>query len=112
MENGNAWGGTTMRYTGPGVESYRTVASELHASGHGSSALVHIEWPLRANGQLTSHVFTALNHNGQIYWLDPQSGEVSITPINSKAVHTYHYVLDSRRHPVTPHAPAIVSTVP
>lgn len=100
VENGNAWGGTTMRYTGPGPNAYFTVADELRASGHGSSALVHIEWPLPTDGVLSSHVFAALNHNGRIHWFDPQSGKLSATPIHLNAVHVYHYSLGPDRQPI------------
>ncbi|WP_031521672.1 putative T7SS-secreted protein [Streptomyces sp. NRRL F-5123] len=112
VEHGNAWGGTSMRYTGPGPESYRAVADELHASGHGSSALVHIEWQLPADGALSSHVFTALNHKGQVYWLDPQSGEVSTEQIHLSAAHVYHYALDARRHPIRQDAATAIAAGP
>ncbi|MFI0940102.1 putative T7SS-secreted protein [Streptomyces sp. NPDC021020] len=112
VENGNAWGGTTMRYTGPGVGAYEKVAAELRGSGHGSSALVHIEWPMREDGEITSHVFTALNHGGLIYWFDPQSSTVSTEPIYSNAAHMYHYSLDPQRRPATLSAHAEVNARP
>ncbi|MFI0897639.1 putative T7SS-secreted protein [Streptomyces sp. NPDC020983] len=102
VENGNSWGGTSIRYTGPGPGAYEKVADAVRASGHGSSALVHIEWPLKTDGELTSHVFTALNHEGRLFWFDPQSGEASLSPIHLQAAHVYHYTLDPKRQPVTP----------
>jgi uncharacterized protein YukE len=101
VENGNVWGGTTYDYTGPGPAAYRQVADDVHAAGHGSSAFVHIEWPPTDEGVRTSHVFTALNHRGEVFWFDPQSGVVSTEPIHPKALHVFHYTLDADRRPVT-----------
>lgn len=100
VENGNVWGGTAFDYTGPGPAAYRRVADDLRGSGHGSSAFVHVEWPPTADGVRTSHVFTALNHRGQVFWFDPQSAVVSTEPIHPEARHVFHYVLDADRRPV------------
>ncbi|MFG1809918.1 putative T7SS-secreted protein [Streptomyces sp. NPDC049040] len=100
VENGNVWGGTSFHYAGPGEAGYQRVADDVHASGHGSSALVHIEWPRKSDGVRTAHVFTALNHNGEVFWFDPQSGVVSREPIHPVARHVFHYVLDPERRPV------------
>lgn len=100
VENGNAWGGTAFDYTGRGPAAYHTVADEVRRSGHGSSAFVHIEWPVKEDGERTAHVFTALNHKGRVVWFDPQSGVVSTSPIHLRAHHVFHYVLDADRRPV------------
>lgn len=102
VENGNAWGGTRFGYTGPGPSAYGTVAEEVRGAGHGSSAFVHVEWPATADGTRTAHVFTALNHQGHVYWFDPQTGLVSTEPIHTGARHVFHYVLDAQRRPVAP----------
>jgi hypothetical protein len=104
VENGNVWGGTTFGYTGPGPAAYQRVADELRQAGHGSSSFVHVEWPRNAEGARTAHVFTALNHNGEVLWYDPQSGVVSKDPIHHAALHVHHYVLDADRRPFTPAA--------
>lgn len=101
VENGNAWGGTSIGYTGPGPAAYQRVADDLRGSGHGSSAFVHVEWWPTAAGVRTSHVFTALNHRGEVFWFDPQSGLVSTNPIHWAVRHVFHYVLDADRRPVT-----------
>ncbi|CAG6397277.1 toxin glutamine deamidase domain-containing protein [Streptomyces cocklensis] len=101
VENGNVWGGTAFGYTGPGPAAYERVADEVRGAGHGSSAFVHVEWPPTADGVRTSHVFTALNHGGEVFWFDPQAGIVSTDPIHAAARHVFHYVLDADRRPVT-----------
>jgi hypothetical protein len=99
VQNGEAWGGTRIDYTGHGAAAYDTVADQVRKAGHGSSALVHVEWP-RRRGESSAHVFTALNHNGRVVWFDPQTGQVSTKPIHLHAAHVFHYVLDADRRPV------------
>ncbi|CAG7610219.1 putative T7SS-secreted protein [Actinacidiphila bryophytorum] len=100
VENGNVWGGTAFDYTGPGPAAYERVADDVRGAGHGSSAFVHVEWPPTVDGVRTSHVFTALNHRGEVFWFDPQAALVSTDPIHRGARHVFHYVLDAERRPV------------
>ncbi|SHM66057.1 putative T7SS-secreted protein [Actinacidiphila paucisporea] len=101
VENGNVRGGASIGYTGHGPGAYQRVAADLRGSGHGSSAFVLVEWPLTAQGGRAAHVLTALNHHGEVFWFDPQSGLVSRHPIHLAARHVVHYVLDAALRPVT-----------
>ncbi|WP_327288416.1 putative T7SS-secreted protein [Streptomyces sp. NBC_01198] len=95
VHHGGVRDDTSFGYTGPGPTAYRQVADDVGRSGHGSSALVQVEWGQRAHGVRATHVFAALNHRGRVFWWDPQAGLVSTSPIHLAARHVFHYVLDA-----------------
>ncbi|KAB1139417.1 hypothetical protein F6X68_23735 [Micromonospora sp. AMSO12t] len=55
---------------------YRNLHDQLRLGGHGSFAFVINNWE-----QGGSHIWVALNQNGTILYLDPQTGAVSTTPL-------------------------------
>lgn len=93
-----AWAGTPSRYAGEGAAAYDRVAHEVARAGHGSSALVTVAW----HGRRYGHIFTALNHRGQVIWYDPQSGSVSRAPLHTDADYVWRNVLGPDRAPLQP----------
>ena len=57
-------------------EAYRAVEHQLTRGGPGSYTFLVTSWP---DG--SSHAWSALNHQGQVYWVDPQSGRCQTTPV-------------------------------
>ncbi|MBQ1074639.1 hypothetical protein KBX06_15895 [Micromonospora sp. C31] len=55
---------------------YRNLHDQLRLGGHGSFAFVINNWE-----QGGSHIWVALNQNGTILYLDPQTGAVSTAPL-------------------------------
>ncbi|MGC4786692.1 toxin glutamine deamidase domain-containing protein [Micromonospora sp. DT178] len=55
---------------------YRNLHDQLRLGGHGSFAFVINNWE-----QGGSHIWVALNQNGTILYLDPQTNAVSTTPL-------------------------------
>ncbi|MFV2113465.1 toxin glutamine deamidase domain-containing protein [Micromonospora sp. LOL_025] len=55
---------------------YRNLHDQLRLGGHGSFAFVINNWE-----QGGSHIWVALNQNGTILYLDPQTGVVSTAPL-------------------------------
>ncbi|MEH0974860.1 toxin glutamine deamidase domain-containing protein [Micromonospora sp. CPCC 205546] len=55
---------------------YRNLHAQLRLGGHGSFAFVINNWE-----QGGCHIWVALNQNGTILYLDPQTGAVSTTPL-------------------------------
>ncbi|MFG1776060.1 toxin glutamine deamidase domain-containing protein [Micromonospora sp. NPDC049048] len=55
---------------------YRNLHAQLRMGGHGSFAFVVNNWE-----QGGAHIWVALNQNGTILYLDPQTGAVSTTPL-------------------------------
>ena len=50
-----------------------TIIQELKIWGDGARGEIYVEWE---NG--SAHVFVAENRNGEIYFLDPQTGEIDV----------------------------------
>ncbi|MGC5334857.1 toxin glutamine deamidase domain-containing protein, partial [Micromonospora sp. DT62] len=70
---------------------YRNLHAQLRLGGHGSFAFVINNWE-----QGGAHIWVALNQNGTILYLDPQTGAVSTTPL---------YRHHGAAHPTTPSTP-------
>lgn len=98
-ENQIRWTGAEHTYAGPGgdPETANNIASVLQQAGHGSAAIVQVDWPDDGGG----HAFNVVNHNGNIIWIDTQSGEVSHEPLHiDDAEHVWHIPLDANRNPI------------
>ncbi|WP_328355569.1 toxin glutamine deamidase domain-containing protein [Streptomyces sp. NBC_00445] len=107
-DNANAnqirWTGAAHTYAGPGndPDTANRIASVLQQAGPGSAAIVQVDWP--GGG---GHAFNAVNHNGNIIWIDTQSGEVSHDPLHlDNAAHVWHIPLDADRNPIDLTQPA------
>ncbi|WP_158812239.1 toxin glutamine deamidase domain-containing protein [Streptomyces fulvoviolaceus] len=97
-ENQIRWAGAAHTYVGPGgdPDTANTIANTLRQAGPGSAAIVQVGWP--GGG---GHAFNVVNHNGNIVWIDTQSGEVSNEPLHlDKADHVWHIPLDADRNPI------------
>ncbi|MFJ9589885.1 toxin glutamine deamidase domain-containing protein [Streptomyces acidicola] len=98
-DNQIRWTGAAHTYAGPGgdPETANNIASALQQAGHGSAAIVQVDWPNNGGG----HAFNVVNHNGNIIWIDTQSGEVSNQPLHiDNAEHVWHIPLDADRNPI------------
>lgn len=98
-DNQIRWAGAAHTYAGPGgdPETANNIASVLQQAGHGSAAIVQVDWPNGGGG----HAFNVVNHNGNIVWIDTQSGEVSNEPLHlADAEHVWHIPLDADRNPI------------
>ncbi|MER5438922.1 toxin glutamine deamidase domain-containing protein [Streptomyces sp. NPDC002790] len=79
--NLDAWAGRPQIWAGadhPGP--YARIAHHLQEAGPGSAAVVGVQWP--GGG---GHAFNVYNHNGNIIWVDHQTGEVSPNPLHTGA---------------------------
>ncbi|MFD5428724.1 toxin glutamine deamidase domain-containing protein [Streptomyces sp. NPDC127084] len=97
-DNQIRWTGAPHTYAGPGGDpnTANTIASTLQQAGPGSAAIVQVDWP--GGG---GHAFNVVNHNGNIVWIDTQSGEVSDQPLHiDQAEHVWHIPLDANRNPI------------
>ncbi|MFI7578128.1 toxin glutamine deamidase domain-containing protein [Micromonospora sp. NPDC049497] len=63
---------------------YRNLHDQLVIGGHGSFAFVINQW--EGGG---SHIWVALNQNGTVLHLDPQSGEISDKPLGGHRGHQH-----------------------
>ncbi|MGN9808093.1 toxin glutamine deamidase domain-containing protein [Micromonospora sp. BQ11] len=63
---------------------YRNLHDQLVIGGHGSFAFVINQW--EGGG---SHIWVALNQNGTVLYLDPQSGEISDKPLGGHRGHPH-----------------------
>ncbi|MGW5661982.1 toxin glutamine deamidase domain-containing protein [Streptomyces sp. NPDC003758] len=104
-DNQIRWTGAAHTYAGPGgdPDTANNIANTLQQAGHGSAAIVQVDWP--GGG---GHAFNAVNHHGNIVWIDTQTGQVSHDPIHiDNAEHVWHIPLDADRNPIDtsqPHA--------
>ncbi|MPY49036.1 toxin glutamine deamidase domain-containing protein [Streptomyces acidicola] len=98
-DNQIRWTGAAHTYAGPGGDpaTADNIASVLQQAGPGSAAIVQVDWPNGGGG----HAFNVVNHNGNIVWIDTQSGEVSNEPLHiDNAEHVWHIPLDADRNPI------------
>lgn len=99
-ENQIRWSGAKHSYAGEGKDpnTAARIANDLLKAGHGSAAIVQVNWP-KPNGG--GHAFNAVNYHGKIVWIDTQTGQVSHDPIHiSKATHAFYIPLDANRQPL------------
>ncbi|WP_330356488.1 toxin glutamine deamidase domain-containing protein [Streptomyces chartreusis] len=103
-DNQIRWTGASHAYAGPGGDpnTANNIASVLQQSGPGSAAIVQVDWP--GGG---GHAFNVVNHDGNIVWIDTQSGDVSDQPLHlDQAEHVWHIPLDANRNPIDTTQPA------
>ncbi|MGW2571264.1 toxin glutamine deamidase domain-containing protein [Streptomyces sp. NPDC001537] len=97
-DNQIRWTGAAHTYAGPGGDpgTADNIADTLRQAGPGSAAIVQVDWP--GGG---GHAFNVVNHNGNIVWVDTQSGQVSSQPLHiDQAAHVWHIPLDADRTPI------------
>ncbi|WP_157839173.1 toxin glutamine deamidase domain-containing protein [Streptomyces flavidovirens] len=99
-ENQIRWSGAPHSYAGEGSDpdTAQRIADDLLQAGHGAHAIVQVDWP--GGG---GHAFNAVNHNGQVVWIDTQSGQVSHDPLHiPNAEHVWHIPMDPDGNPLHP----------
>ncbi|MEU6147555.1 toxin glutamine deamidase domain-containing protein [Streptomyces sp. NPDC047081] len=104
-DNQIRWAGAPHTYAGRGddPDTPARIAWDLQQAGHGSAAIVQVGWPNNGGG----HAFNAVNHHGNIIWIDTQTGDVSHTPLHiTNADHVWHIPLDPNGNPLHPAVPA------
>jgi len=94
------WLGASFAPAGRGPAGLDAVADQLRRAGPGSAALIITSWTAAAGGG--AHTWNAVNHDGQIIWIDAQSRQVSDTaPIYGSEVDgVWSIVLDADGNPV------------
>ncbi|MGG7575082.1 toxin glutamine deamidase domain-containing protein [Streptomyces sirii] len=99
VDNQARWAGAPSTYAGKDHPNpYARIAHELSQAGHGSAAVIGVNWP--GGG---GHAFAAVNHNGQVLFVDAQTGVVSENPIHLGAQEVFYTPLDANRNPITPY---------
>ncbi|MCZ1006552.1 toxin glutamine deamidase domain-containing protein [Streptomyces lydicus] len=99
VDNQARWAGAPGTYAGKDhPHPYARIAYELSQAGHGSAAVIGVNWP--GGG---GHAFAAVNHNGQVLFVDAQAGVVSESPIHLGAQEVFYTPLDANRNPITPY---------
>ncbi|WP_169795214.1 toxin glutamine deamidase domain-containing protein [Streptomyces chattanoogensis] len=99
VANQARWAGAPSTYAGKDHPNpYARIAYELSQAGHGSAAVIGVNWP--GGG---GHAFAAVNHNGQVLFVDAQTGVVSENPIHLGAQEVFYTPLDANRNPITPY---------
>ncbi|MER6842685.1 toxin glutamine deamidase domain-containing protein [Streptomyces platensis] len=99
VDNQARWAGAPSTYAGKDHPNpYARIAYELSQAGHGSAAVIGVNWP--GGG---GHAFAAVNHNGQVLFVDAQTGVVSENPIHLGAQEVFYTPLDANRNPITPY---------
>ncbi|UGY93946.1 toxin glutamine deamidase domain-containing protein [Streptomyces gobiensis] len=103
VDNIEAWAGGQFQYSGEGPQAYSEVAHDLREAGHGASAIIYVDWVDDNGNPDGSHVFNAVNYNGTVVFVDPQTGDVMSRPINTEGVgQVFHLPLDADRNPLYP----------
>ncbi|NUP40106.1 MAG: hypothetical protein HOY76_24600, partial [Streptomyces sp.] len=103
-DNQIRWAGAPHTYAGRGDDPHTParIAWDLQQAGHGAAAIVQVGWPNNGGG----HAFNAVNHHGDIIWIDTQTGDVSHNPLHiSNAEHVWHIPLDANDNPLHPAVP-------
>ncbi|MFJ4716053.1 toxin glutamine deamidase domain-containing protein [Streptomyces sp. NPDC088785] len=89
--NLDAWAGRPQIWAGADHPNpYGRIAQHLQQAGPGSAAVVGVQWP--GGG---GHAFNVYNHNGNIIWVDHQTGQVSPNPIHTGAAGVRYVPFDS-----------------
>ncbi|MCM2579857.1 toxin glutamine deamidase domain-containing protein [Streptomyces meridianus] len=80
---------------GDGAEAFTRLETTLLNEGHGSQAVIITQ---DANGR--AHAWNAVNHNGRISYIDPQTGQRSNTPLHAGDNGVFAIPLDADRRPI------------
>ncbi|MFC5639227.1 toxin glutamine deamidase domain-containing protein [Streptomyces bullii] len=89
--------GARFNDLGNGRDAFNRLENTLRDSGHGSQAVIITQ---DANGR--AHAWNAVNHNGEITYIDAQTGQQSSKPLHSGDHGVFAIPLDGNRQPVSP----------
>jgi hypothetical protein len=85
---------------GNGKDAFTNLESTLRDSGHGSQAVI-----ITTDSNGRAHAWNAVNHNGDITYIDSQTGQRSNTPLHNGDNGVFAIPLNPDRRPVTPSMP-------
>jgi hypothetical protein len=85
---------------GNGKDAFTNLESTLRDSGHGSQAVI-----ITSDSNGRAHAWNAVNHNGDITYIDSQTGQRSNTPLHNGDNGVFAIPLNPDRRPVTPTTP-------
>ncbi|TYB67181.1 hypothetical protein FXF51_14905 [Nonomuraea sp. PA05] len=88
------WTGHRLQYAGQGRHAYPLIARRLLDAGHGAAAVIVVRWP--GGG---SHAWNAVNHDGEVIWIDAQRGHMSVEPPYRTVTGVFCVILDRRGRP-------------
>ncbi|MGI5269631.1 toxin glutamine deamidase domain-containing protein [Nonomuraea sp. CA-218870] len=88
------WTGQRFQYAGQGRHAYPMLALRLREAGHGASAVIVVRWP--AGG---SHAWNAVNHQGEVIWIDAQRGHMAVDPLYTTVTGVFCVILDRKGQP-------------
>ncbi len=77
MERAERWLGNDFVSKGSGDHGLNEIERQLAEGGHGSSAVIVTSW--RRGG---THAWNAVNHRGDIAWIDTQTSKVDTAPVH------------------------------
>jgi hypothetical protein len=77
MDRAEQWLRHPYEHLGSANEGCQAIADKLRDGGHGSTAAIVNTWQYGG-----SHAWNAVNHNGEIFWVDSQIGKVETRPVH------------------------------
>jgi hypothetical protein len=77
-ERAAMWLGHQYEYLGSADQGLRAIEQRLREGGHGASAGIINTWK-----DDEAHAWNAVNHRGEILWIDSQVGKVSNQPVHA-----------------------------
>jgi hypothetical protein len=83
------WLGHRFQYAGQGRHAYPMVAARLTELGHGAAAVIVVRWP--GGG---SHAWNAVNHGGEVIWIDAQRGHMAVEPPYTTVTGVFCVIVD------------------
>lgn len=88
------WVGQRLEYAGQGRHAYPMIARRLAGAGHGACAVIVVRWP--GGG---THVWNAVNADGEVIWIDAQRGHMSVEPPYTTVTGVFCVILDRQGRP-------------
>jgi hypothetical protein len=89
--------GARFNDMGNGPDAFNRLEHTLRDSGHGSQAVI-----ITRDAHGRAHAWNAVHHNGEITYIDAQTGRRSPRPLHSGNNGVFAIPLDPDRQPVTP----------
>ncbi|GAA4059363.1 hypothetical protein GCM10022248_28880 [Nonomuraea soli] len=85
------WLGQPLVSEGPGRQACASISGRLLEAGHGACAVLVGRWSTGG-----SHAWNAVNHHGEVIWIDAQRGLPAVEPCYPSAAELFCAVLDRR----------------
>ncbi|WP_343955299.1 toxin glutamine deamidase domain-containing protein [Nonomuraea longicatena] len=88
------WIGRRFECAGQGRQAYPLIARRLVEAGHGAAAVLVVRWP--GGG---AHAWNAVNHGGEIIWIDAQRGHMAVEPTYTTVTGVFCVIVDRQGEP-------------